>query len=307
MKLTDEMYELAASNKIIFTVIDDDYCLVTKRMPVTDEKLDDYVLKIKKAKEMGINIASILDYRFIPGTTSSFSNGTINYTIGVFLEDRAHGDFLNKSIINLSANQDYDFDVIATKYLKEMERHILELEKRAMAPQQVYDKLVSDCLRLPEYGLMIDPKPLNFFFDTKKGYTIIDVISSNGFVENLKEYEYFPSYIYSIVFGYGNPLLYIVDYTLFDSLPVEYKKRLAEAKDILNKKIQIALRRKGISEKNINQAIEKENFRVIDNFQDCPIEEMSSKIEEIYNQKCKVKNGYIQNESPVIMKKIISV
>ena len=268
-------------------------------MPVTDEELEKYILRIKKAKEDGINITAILDYKFIPGTTSSYKNGTINYTDGVFLEDRAHGVSLCYNKIYLDANQDYDFDKVAIDYLNMIENYISELEKRAMASQEVYDKLVSDCLRLPEYGLMIDPKPLNFFFDTVKGYTIIDVIPSDARVGvNLKENEYFPSYIYSIVFAYGNPLLCIVDYSYFDCLPVEYKKRLADAKDILNKKIQNALRKNGISEKIINQTLEMVSFKLVDNFQNCPIEEIPSKIEEIYNQRCKAKKGYIHNESP---------
>lgn len=205
MKLTDELYEIGKNSKDMCIYIDDDYVLLKKKMPIEDNKLDKYIALINKAHEHGVNIASILDYRLIDGTTT---HG--DYTTGVFLEERAKGLSSRKmSVMYLKTKENYDFNDITKEYLNEIETYLNELEEKNKGSQEVYNKLVKDCLELNNYGLTVDPKPLNFFYDNDKGYTIIDTITSD---KKEKDNIYFPRYIFSIVFGYHKTSLFIDAY-----------------------------------------------------------------------------------------------
>lgn len=254
MLLTDELYNIGKNSKDICTIIDDKYVLVTKSMPVTDDMLNKYIGSIRKARKNGINIASILDYRFIPGTTNYYLNGVVKYTKGVFLEERAPGVCIEPSAIYLETKEDYDSNIIL-QYLNNLEMCLVEVEKRAIAPQEFYDKLVKDCLDIEKYDLTIDPKPLNFFFDSNVGYTIIDVINGkNGRTNEIT--PYFSQYIFSIVYGYGRPFI-CLDFNCFYDMPMDYMKRFEEAYKILDAKIIKALRKHKINEEHIKIALER--------------------------------------------------
>ncbi len=253
MVLTEELYDIGKNSKEVCTIIDDDYVLVTKSMPVTDEKIDDYIEAIRKAKKSGINIATILDYRIIPGTTSSYCNGTINYSKGVFLEERAKGKSLEGYCLYYDSNKDSDIENFAISYIKKLDEYTKEMERRATGKQEYYDKLVSDCLRVKKFGIEIDPKPLNFFYEENVGFTIIDVIADYG--NNLGSVSpYFARYIFGIVFGYGRPVA-IVDSEIFKGIPKEYSSRLINAYQVIYDKIVLALRKAKISESYITKAL----------------------------------------------------
>ena len=84
MKLNDELFEIGKNSIGTCKIIDNNYVLVTKKMPVSDELLEDYVNSIREAKEDGINICKIEDYKLLPETTSHFNNGT-SFSKGVFI------------------------------------------------------------------------------------------------------------------------------------------------------------------------------------------------------------------------------
>lgn len=254
MILTDKLYEIGKNSKNICTIVDDKYVLVTKSMPVTDDMLTKYIDSIRRAKKDGINIASILDYRLIPGTTHSFLNDTVRYTKGVFLEDRAQGECIERAAYYLNTNKEYDSSVVY-KYIKSLESYLEELERRATAPQEVYDKLIKDCLDIEKYDLTIDPKPLNFFFDPSVGYTIIDVIDGKNGRQN-EITPYFSQYIFAIVYGYGRPYI-CIDLKSVDEMPIDLMKRYEEAYKLLDGKIVRALRKFKIDEEHIKLAIER--------------------------------------------------
>lgn len=282
MKLTDEMYNLAIQKNEMFLAYNDDYVLLNKRMPCTDDELEWYVNSLVDLKNRGVNIASIVDYRLIPGTTSSYSNGTVNYTKGVFLEERAKGKSLDSHSVYLLPKKDYDFNSVVTQYLKMVIEYIEEIELRAQASQEVYDKLVSDCNSVGDLGLMIDPKPLNFFFDKDAGYTIIDVIMGNPKSEEAY-FNFLPQYIFGIVFGYGKPSMSI-DCDDCSILPKEYSDRLASASEILEAKIVSALRKYGFDDVKIAEAVEKNKFRVSNKYACVEIEDMEDYIASMFNR-----------------------
>lgn len=288
MRLTDELFEKGKNSKDICIYLNDDYVLINKTMPIEDSKLEEYVDSIKKLKESGVNISSILDYRLIDGTTSSYNDG-ISYTKGVFLEERAKGDCIAETKpIYLEKNNEYDLDRVIDEYLKQNEEYLSKLEVRANANQEIYDKLVQDCLSLDEYNLTVDPKPLNFFFDKEKGYTIIDVIPS---YQKERDNEYFSKYIFNVVFGYSKPFIYI-DYPGINSLPSEMHQRYDKCIENLNIKIVRALKNNNINEEFIKRAL-------LDNSKKMVFSEDKSK-EELYNyikQRFEEKNNESKEES----------
>ena len=98
--LNEDMIKLATSNGKKCTIYNDDYVLLYKTMPVTDDKLEEYVNKINELSKSGVNIANIIDYKLV-GPSSKFNVGS--YTKGVFLERRAHGNCIG-DIKNINFN-----------------------------------------------------------------------------------------------------------------------------------------------------------------------------------------------------------
>lgn len=275
MKLNNEMCEMAFNNKGICTIYDENYVILKKSMPVTDDKLEWYIETIKKLKDNGVNISTIVDYKLLPETTKTFEN-VGSYTQGIFLEERAAGKSHSRESIYLGTKKDYDFNEIIKEYLQLVIEYVEELEKRAAASQEVFDKLVIDCKKINEVGLTIDPKPLNFFYDVNDGFTIIDVVPSNSHdVEGT--YKYFPQYMFSIVFGYGKPDLSI-EYNYFSVMPQELSERLNNAGKILEAKIVAALRKYGFSEDNIKEAVSKNMFRYQNKLPNVELEDMEDYI-----------------------------
>lgn len=296
MMLNDYLYEIGKNSKNICTDLDEDYCVVSKIMPVTDDELNKYINSILKAKEDGINIASIKDYRFIPGTTSHFktNNGIVMYTRGVFLEDRARGNsFVNKNMYIYPGNE-YDYNKIVLDYLKLVLDYIEELEIRVKAPQEMFDKLVSDCLNLENYGLTIDPKPLNFFFHPDCGFTLIDVLGNRDNEVNLRRNDYFPSYIYGIVLGFGPSTLTIKDIRYW-GLPIDIQTRLYNALNALEIKIKTSLQNNGISNELIELNEKRNGYRFTNAYVDVSLEDMETEIVDIVKS--------YQSEPQAILKK----
>ena len=291
MRLSDELYKKGKNSKSIFTPINEDYGLVCKSMPGTDEELSKYVSAITRAKADGINIAGIVDYRMIPGTTSTYNtnHGVVTYTKVVFLEDRAKGNSFENKNMYISVHAEYDYSKLVLDYLKAFLKYIEECERRAAAPQEMFDKIVKDCIDLQKYGLMIDPKPLNFFFHPTHGFTIIDVESTDNDIKPIEGHEYFPTYIYSIVLGYGEPTLYVGN-TRYNGLPKTYQERLFNALGILEDKIVLALRNNGISEQLINSNVDRNGYRFVNGYTDVELEDIETQVYGMIEEQ-RVKRG----------------
>ena len=270
MKLNNELFELGKSSKEIFTPIDDKYGLVTKSMPVVDEDLAKYIKDIKDCNEAGINVARILDYRLIEGATKSFYEEQFVYTKGVFLEDRAPGNTLEYGVISINSNEDIDFLSVGKDYLSKVKKYVEELERRAVAPQIMYDKLVSDCLALEDFDLMIDPRPLNFFFDSEKGFTIIDVLSNNNGTKTAK--DRMVQLIFGIVYGYGSYDL-TIDGVSLEILPKDYLVRLMASYRKIDQKIVKALLRFSYPKEDIKSTLRDLIIRYANDYAACESEE----------------------------------
>ena len=263
--LTDELYEFGKNSKEIFTPLSDHLCLVTKAMPVNDNEIDDYIANIRNAYSAGVNIARILDYRLIPETSKSFNDGKYQFTKGVYLEDRAPGNSIEYEALSLSFFKEYDFKKLSKEYLEKNLWYIEELEKRAAAPQGFYDKLVGDCLNLNSFGLAVDPRPLNFFFDSNVGFTIIDVLKESRVSRNMAD-KMIDSML-DIVYGYGSYDI-MIDGNEFSYLPIEYIYRLVDAYRRIDKKIITSLRKYNFSDDDISAALLDTTYKY-ENKNDC--------------------------------------
>ena len=195
-KLTQEIVDSVVKNNQKCTIYDD-VVILYKTFDVTDDKIDDYISKISELKEQGINTPAILDYVKIK--TSQYG-----YSKSVILEEKARGRNLEAKNFFLNYNEEIDFEKVALDYIKSFDDYLNEVELRANAPQEYYDKFASDYIRIFDNGLVIDPKPLNFYFSKEKGFTFIDI--NGGGKDDL---EFFPRYILGASLGYGVPSLSI--------------------------------------------------------------------------------------------------
>ena len=261
--MEDRLFELGKQSKQICTRLNDDYCLVTKTMPSEDEQLEDYINNIRRAREAGINIAEIIDYRLMPETTQTFAQGKLHFTKGVFLERLAKGESNDYGFMVIKTAKDNDITEQVNTYIAALIRYVQRLTDRANMSQKQFNKFVDDCLKLEDYGITIDPKPLNFFFDKEEGVTIIDPIPFSK-DERLIDNEHFPSYILVALYGYGRPTLYIND-TDYSVITPELKARLITAYAEIDFKVSAALRKAGINaeivRKNLNKYVSKYTFK----------------------------------------------
>ena len=263
--MEDRLFELGKKSKKIFTRVSDDYCLVTKKMPIDDQHLEDYINGMRQARATGINIAEVIDYQMIPETVSFYDEGRVSYTKGVFLERMAKGTSNGYSSTYINTKHDEDITDAVNSYVTNLNEYVKTLDERANMSQKKYSKFVKDCIGLQDFGLIIDPKPSNFFIDPLEGVTIIDPIPLNN-IERLEDNEYFPRYISLAFLGYGRPKLYINgnDYSV---VTPEVKAKLINAYAQIDSKVSVALRQAGISaevvRKNLSQDYDKYTFRKV--------------------------------------------
>lgn len=277
MQLTDELFERGKNQKEICTIIDDDYVLLHKTMPCSDQELDSYINQMKQAKNDGLNISCITDYRLRPETTHTFGN--VAFTKGVFVEQRAKGITNSEdTCLFLNAQKEYDYDALAYNYLTTLTNYIQSLEYKDSAPQEVYDKLLADMLGLQKYNLTIDPKPLNFFFDKDAGYTIIDPIPSNN--KTIQDLEYYPHYFMLIIFGYGCP--YISGNDSKRLIPEDLLIRFQRVISSLMNKATTSLKKYGFEDKDINDSINKTNKMTLSNIEIVDRNNLSGAIKDLH-------------------------
>jgi len=277
MLLTDELFERGINQKEICSVIDDNYVLLHKTMPCSDEELTEYINNMKKAKKNGIDLSCITDYKLQSGATHTF--GKIAYTKGVFIEERAKGiTHDGNTDTYLRPNKEYNYEEVARKYLYDLTSYIEKLEYFALGTQEMYDKFVSDYVNFSKYNIVIDPKPTNFFFDKDIGFTIIDPIPKhNGYKDDI---EYFPSYIAGAVFGYGCPYVSAEKSRRF--ITMDLLIRLNNATMNIVNKLTTALRKNNLNEEDIQKGIQRFTGRIGYNTEVIDINDLSDCIKYLH-------------------------
>lgn len=283
MKLTDELYKIGCERftRKSCVFIDDSHVLLTERLTVSDDKISTYVENLRKAREAGINVSSIIDYKMIPNSAYVDDRTKCNYSVGVFLMDMAKGNTLDLKCLDLDyVSTDFIPNEI-NKYLRLSNEYIEEMEKRANAAQSFYDKLVSDCLDLNKFGLEIDPKPSNYFFDMERGFSITSVRNISGNVD-FRFSKSFITYIHYIVYGYGRPVISI-NKEFYTKLPEEYVKRLLSIYKCIDEKIKNALITNGVDNSIIENVFISLNKKYQVAFEVASGADMERDIEELRN------------------------
>ena len=245
-------------------------------MPCTDERLDDYINKINKLENSGVNISNIIDYKLV--RPKNVLNGN-SFTKGVFLEKKAKGNCI-ADIKNINICESDNIEEIIDIYLNNIDNYLNELEIRSNAGINVFDKLIDDYLSVFKIGLSPDPKPLNFFYDEKEGFTIIDLIdveskSLEGELKNLARM------IYIIIFGYGIPKL-IYKYNNLNIIPKEVLDKFNSILYIIEDKLITSLVNVGIDKEIIINSIinNREKYKELEGVVDFR-REVKSKISKL--------------------------
>ena len=272
MQLTDEMVELAIKNNRKCLLYDDNYVLLYKAFPVQDKEVEDYIKSVKELKEEGVNTPLILDYHVV-------KNSEFGYSKVVILEERAKGTNLNSKDIYISLKQDNtDFNKISNEYLEALDFYINELENRASAKDDFYDKFLSDYMIINNKGLQVDPKPLNFYFERITGFIFIDI---NGKGNN--DLQYLPRYFLGAILGYGLPYLTIHN-TCCMYIDNNRLNRLKKAYESIIAKTIISLEKYGYQKDNIikdaiNWTNQINRLKVVDTLDD-----LNTKLQEDFKQ-----------------------
>lgn len=251
--ITEQLIKEIVSNNEKCTYLNNDYVILYKTMEVPDKQLEEYLENINKAQASGINIPKVLDFKLLPESVGAASKG-------IFIEERARGTVLKIRGDVLRDSQDYDFENIISIYLEKVSKYIDELEKRANAPQGFYNKFLSDYIDIHKFGLKPDPNSLNYLFDSKIGYTIIDPYPNER--NTINEKDLF-KYISNAVYGAGRPTILVKKEKLagFYYLTEQLNNRLKSASSLLNKKISLAFYQNGYSEDYILTGLNQNKMR----------------------------------------------
>ena len=289
MQLTEEMVELAKGHSEICTIYNEEYVLLKKQMPVDDAHLAEYIRLMEKAQERGINLARVVDFRLLDERCDTY--GGRKFSQGVYLEERAPGECINDEAIWLKPDKDYDYEEVANRYLHNVTSYITELEKRAKASDEVYDKLVKDYLGLESVGLEADPKPSNFFFSESKGYTIIDPIP---LARKGKMKEAIVGEIWLVILGFGLKSL-MVGYSNYHFLPDDLNAKLVSYGNAIAAKVKKSLVKNGVDEALVDQEIAKNQWRYIVDNQPTEVADLGIRIASTLQEVAKVEQKQVSH------------
>jgi len=142
----------------------DNYAIIkTGNIPGYDNIFPNMVDTLWRLKEKGANVVPILGYA-ITKVGRQYANGE-RYDSGYIVQEKAKGrEILSTQELKGKTSEECNNRVM--EYL-----HLLE-----NAPQEHFDKWVLDYKMITDNKVMIDPsKETNFFYDTEKGFSFIDL------------------------------------------------------------------------------------------------------------------------------------
>lgn len=272
--LTDEIINKIIQKNNKCTYINDDYVILYKTMEVCDHDLEEYLSRIQSAHASGIHIPRVVDYKLL-------ADGKEKTSKGIFVEERAKGTVLNIRGMVLYTTQQYDFSQIIHAYLKNVNQYVIELEKRASAPQQMYNCFLDDYVSLSKFGLRPDPNSLNYLFDSDFGFTIIDpYLSHSNDFEADKLFEF----IMNAIYGVSRPCILIKSNQLeaFYDLPVELNRRLEQCSKEINQKIVNAFTYQNDNQDYIRNGLESNKMRYYTTGGNYSEEEIIARLEKTF-------------------------
>ena len=153
--------ENVGSKKTTPCQVVDDYVVLTTSIKCSDySTLNGVIEEVNSLAKMGVNVVKIYGYISDESTRQDYRFGS--YCNCKMVMDKAEG-------IELYKRDKESLEQNALGAVSFM--HIL-----ANAPQEHYNKFVQDYVAILSRGVAIDPsKKENFFYDSEKGFTFIDV------------------------------------------------------------------------------------------------------------------------------------
>lgn len=233
--------------------------------------IDRKIRAINDMKEKGINVVQILDYKVDDSKPiNTYSN--IQYQKGWTLQERAKGAELHSAHSSVEIMSEEQILNGYLEYKELITDYYKRIKRLSEATQEQVNKFVSDYAILEQSSLMIDPsKAGNFFYDTEKGFSFIDMNEKNPSSQKM---AFLMEHILLVTIPSASTM-YIHDkcntYKNGQSLtivPEEICRQLKCSVSQLLEKLVIAFKKFGFSTEQLNLALDKrlpEISNVLDN------------------------------------------
>lgn len=245
MRNTYELFAYLDEHEGEEVILDNEHTIVKKIMNIDEERLIDYINRLKRARKDGVNIVSVVDYQILSRTKKRRSN----IIDGLYVLNRTYGkEYENKRVIKVNV-----FDNVVKKcndYFEQNRIYMEELETRCNAPQEQFDKLVSDLIKLHLLGI----NQSNTAYDTKEGFTIVDGI----FPIEPNTYHTIAIQVIDAIMGKGRPVMLVND-CYVECLPSFYAYRYSVMYEVIIPKIIRALMKNEVHPDFFSKVITKKN------------------------------------------------
>lgn len=248
LKNIEEVEFTKAGGNSKCSIINGYIVLKTGNIPGHDDSFPKIIKVLKEIKDQGVNVVPILGY----GVTKfgeKFKYSGKRYDKGYIVQEKAPGVEL------------LDYNNLRNKTEEEQRKMVIEYIKMlSKIPQEHFDKWVLDYKNITDQKVMIDPsKNSNFFYDTEKGFSFIDL---NFFNED----KLFDKMDNDGQQHHSHFILYtMIPFRYFLSENSYFYKYLKTSKDCaMAEKVAIdcfiknlnALKKVGITEEDVNYAVE---------------------------------------------------
>jgi hypothetical protein len=241
----DKLYNYLNTHEGQPIILDKEHMIVRRILDIDEEQLLDYIELLNKAKEQGVNIINVVDFQIL----NIKKKGKSNLVNGIYVLNRSLGTtYPNTRRIKVNI-----FDNVIKKcneYFKQNRLYLEELENRSNAPQEQYDKLVNDIIKLHLLGI----KQSNTLYNIKEGFTISDGIYP---IED-NTYHSITNEVIDAIMGKGRPYM-IVNDCFIECLPEHYSFRYNILYETIIPKIIKAFIKNGIHPDYITKVITNNN------------------------------------------------
>lgn len=251
MKLTDDMLKHPTKST---RLLQKGYVLKDKTIFLSEADTISYINNLKRAKEGRINIPTIYDYR-INSVLSSVTNLSL-------IEEEMPGESIERYLYLPCNPAKDDMASCSRTYLENIRRYEEELQRRALAPQKMYDKYFLDYKGLEAYHLRPNDEHIFFLFDETRGFSIIKPLPNNDSESYTNDLYFFDKYISTII-GFILPKM-IIDTKSVTLIPKEDTILIKKYLHKITEKIVITLKSKGYSNHIINEVVSEINLRFRD-------------------------------------------
>ena len=222
--------------------------------------LDELIETLKALKNRGVSVVPILGYR----CDEEEGDGK-----GWLIEERAKGaemyDDAALTAYYVWARKNPSAVYLSSKI--DPEEHLLcRTEFLSQAPQKHYDKFISDIMAVCECDILIDFNgKSNFFYDPDVGFQLIDLDAHTDYRYGLADVRpdsrwiaslcgFVPCHLDEATKAFSHIAL---NGAAISSLQPEKRKKLAADNLMIFEKCKAAMKNNGISEEEINRALER--------------------------------------------------